>query len=238
MKNYNLFILCCLSLSLLFSCSGEEAKKITITDLKDSTRAQEQNESASVVQELQFYDEHDSAINQEKFNQKIASGIFLPLETQSIGGQNEVHLITLEKHARNLEEMEVPDFSLSDLNGNTYNRKNTLGKVTVLSFWFTSSPLNVNEIGKLNELALQFKENNKVLWLAAALDNADQLSRFLKDKGWAFRFAADQEKLAIEFGVLTYPTHLIIDQKGQIVRALVRNGDSAAAIAQKINSLL
>lgn len=227
-----------ISTLLLVSCEGDSKKKIQIGDLKDSTRAYEKEAKKEEIQEILFFDEHDSAISQEKFNQKIAKGDYLPLETQSSSGRNEVHLVTLKQHEMDLENMELPEFSIEDLNGNLYTKSSMLGKVVILSFWFTASGINVDELGSLNQLAAQYKNDDKVLWLAPALDNKDQLSRFLKDKGWVYKFAANQEDFALNLGVLAYPTHLIINQNGSITKAIVRSSNAKKTILNHINQLL
>lgn len=239
MKNIPISILISILATLaLVSCQGGKEKKIKIEDLKDSTRAYEKEAKEEEIQEILFFDEYDSAISQEKFNQKIAKGDYLPLEIQSGLGRNEVHLVTLKQHEMDLESMELPEFSIEDLNGNLYTKSSMLNKVVILSFWFTASGINVEELEGLNQLAAQYKNNDKVLWLAPALDNKDQLSRFLKNRGWVYRFAANQENFALDLGVLAYPTHLIINQRGSITKAIVRSSNARKTIQSNINQLL
>lgn len=239
MKNIPVsFFLLLISSLLLMSCEEEQKKKIQIEDLKDSTRAYTDEVKKETIQEILFFDEHDSSIDQEKFNQKIAQGNYLPLEVQGMEGRNEVHLVTLEQHEMDLENMELPEFSIQDLNGNLYNKSSMNGKVVIFSFWFTASNINVNELQALNQLAAEYKNNEQVLWLAPALDNKDQLSRFLKDKGWVYRFAANQEDFALDLGVLAYPTHIIVDAEGNIHKAIVRSSKAQEVLENNITQLL
>jgi peroxiredoxin len=137
-----------------------------------------------------------------------------------------------------LENMELPEFSIQDLNGNLYTKSSMNGKVVIFSFWFTASNINVNELQALNQLAAEYKNNEQILWLAPALDNKDQLSRFLKDKGWVYRFAANQEDFALDLGVLAYPTHIIVDAGGNIHKAIVRSSKAQEVLENNITQLL
>lgn len=228
---YWIVFLCC----GWISCQSPIEEKITIDDIKDSS-----NRTLVIPKEesVTFFDANQQVISPDKFNQLLAEGIYLSEQKFRIDGLEEVHLISITDHAKKLEEQRLPSFELQDLNGNIHTENSLKGKVSVLSFWFTASMVCTNEIEQLNTLVGKHNKNQDFLWLAPALDNTADLSRFLKDKGWHYDFAANQEDLALKLGILTYPTHLVINKDGDIVKAIVRHPKAKEVIENTIQQLL
>jgi peroxiredoxin len=228
--NYTIFLLLALN-----ACKNPDQKKITFEDIKDSS-----NRAAPtrIQENITFYDTNDKIISTDKFNQLLAEGLSFSEQRQQLDGSEEVHLISIKEHAKKLEAQALPDFELLNLSGKRYTKQSLLGKVTILSFWFTASHVCTKDILDLNNLAQKYSANEDCLWLAPALDNPTSLSRFLRGKIWNLEFAADQELLAIKFGILTYPTHLIIDQQGNIAKAVIRHPKTTEVINQTLQNLL
>lgn len=224
-----------LLLLLLSACKDQSKDKITFDDIKDSSH---RAAPTKIEENITFYDTKDKVISTDRFNQLLAEGLYLSEQKQQLGGSEEVHLISITEHAKKLEAQPLPDFELLNLRGERYTKQSLAGKVTILSFWFTASHICTKDIQDLNNLAKKYNHNKNCIWLAPALDNPANLSRFLRGKNWNFDFAADQEMLALKFGILTYPTHLIIDQQGNIAKAIVRNPKTNEIIEQTLQDLL
>src|SRR5215207_201627 len=62
-------------------------------------------------------------------------------------------------------------FNTTDINGKNVNLKNLKGKVIVLNFWFINCAPCRSEIPLLNALVDSFKTNDKVVFVAVALDD-------------------------------------------------------------------
>jgi len=219
--------------------------KITLEDIHDSTnrtldstndkkKFSNKKERTTVL----FFDENKYEINQERFNQKMAEGSYIPMERTSPTGIKQVYLLTRAAYAKQLENKPLPALAIRDLNGQLFTNEKLKGKVTILSFWFTSSSVNVQGMETLNPIAQKYYDNKEVIWLAASLDKADALSHFLKKRHWGFTFAADQEYLANKLHVWAYPTHLVIDKKGRIAKAIVRQVDNPSVFEDYIEQLL
>jgi len=219
----------------LSSCNNSNKQKITFEDVKDSNV---RTGPAIIEENITFYDTNHKIISTDKFNQLLAEGLFLSEQTQKPDGSEEVHLTSIEEHIKQLEAQTLPNFELLNLSGKKYTKQSLMGKITILSFWFTASHICTTNILAINNLAKKYSTNEDCIWLSAALDNPANLSRFLRGRNWSLEFAADQESLALKFGVLTYPTHFIIDQQGRILKAVVRHPETVKTLNQNLKELL
>lgn len=110
----------------------------------------------------------------------------------------------------------VPAFSVTALSGKQYDAAALRGKIVVLNFWFIGcAPCKV-EIPGLNQLVAEFKGQD-VIFLAFALDPAEDLRDFLKKTAFNYEVIPDAGKLMEEqFKIGPYPTHIIIDRNGMV----------------------
>lgn len=107
------------------------------------------------------------------------------------------------------------DFDVKTLEGKQLNLSGLRGKVVVLNFWFIGcAPCRV-EMPGLNILTDDFKDKD-VVFIAFALDGAEALKSFLKEKQFDYQIVPDGSKIASLYGVKVYPTHIIINKEGQI----------------------
>jgi peroxiredoxin len=224
-----------LLLLVLSACSNPNKTIITFEDIQDSSN----RAIPTIIEEnITFYDTNHKIISTDKFNRLLAEGLYLSEPIQKLDGSEAVHLISIKEHTKKLESQPLPDFELLSLSGEQYTKQRLLGKVTVLSFWSTTSRVSTRDILDLNLLAKEFSSNENCIWIAAALDSPSNLSRFLRGQDWNLKFVAGQEALALKLGILTYPTHLIIDQQGTISKAIVRHTESSELVLQAFKKLL
>lgn len=213
------------------ACQPPNPRKITMEDLQDSSnRTMPLQEKNDYEDDIIFYDTQEQIISPDKFNQLLAEGLYLSISKKQANGKEEMHLIHTIEHEKKLEDLALPSFEITDLAGKSYNPTTIKGKVTILSFWNLASKLCVQDISNLNPLAKKYQEKNNVLWLGLMIGEANDLSKMLKLDHWYYNFAAEQELTSKFFGILTYPTHLIINEKGDIIKAIVRNSNSGEII--------
>ncbi|MGH1337363.1 MAG: peroxiredoxin family protein [Aureispira sp.] len=221
-------------LLLLVACKGSENKEIEFDHIKDSAH---RTIPAQIAQRIHFYDAERHSISADQFNRLLADGAYVSQQRINNDGSEEVYLVSIAAHSKALEGTILPDFQLVDVEGNGYTRKDIIGKTTVLTFWMTASFVCVQELKTLNELTKQYKKERSFLWLAPALDQSADLSRFLRGKNLDFTFVSGQENFAQQLGLLAYPTHLIIDERGRIKRAIVRQAESKNLIKETLEQL-
>lgn len=107
-------------------------------------------------------------------------------------------------------------FNTTDMNGNKLNLKKLQGKIVVLNFWFINCPPCRMEIPDLNELVDSFKTNDKVIFVAVALDSKWDLKDFLKTSPFSYSIVDDGRFIAQGYGIRSYPTHVIVDTEGRV----------------------
>jgi peroxiredoxin len=134
-----------------------------------------------------------------------------------------------EEQARRLERMPKPressffktgekmgSFKTRDINGNKIDLKALEGKIVVLNFWFVNcSPCRM-EIPDLNKMVDSFKTNNKIVFIAIALDDRSILKSFLEKTPFNYNIIDGGKFIADKYGVRSYPTHVVIDTEGKV----------------------
>ncbi len=110
----------------------------------------------------------------------------------------------------------APAFSVMTLAGKPYDITSLRGKVVVLNFWFIGCGPCKAEMPGLNQLVADFKGQD-VVFLALALDPAEDLREFLKKSAFNYEVIPDAGRLIEEqFKITAYPTHIIIDRNGAV----------------------
>jgi peroxiredoxin len=127
---------------------------------------------------------------------------------------------TAYEHFR-MEGNELPDYHFTDLKGNVYTRSNTAGKILVIKCWFINCAPCVAEMPELNELVNSYRLRKDILFVSIALDSKKELEEFLIHKTFRYAVVPDQKDwLSNTLRVHNYPTHIIIDPKGKVVKVV------------------
>lgn len=130
----------------------------------------------------------------------------------------------LKSSALTANKKEAKAFQVDSLDGKPYDLSALRGKVIVINFWFIGcAPCRV-EMPGLNQLVAEFKGKD-VVFLALALDSADELRKFLKTTAFNYTIIADAEAVSNSYEVSAFPTHIIIDKKGYILGRLTGGND-------------
>lgn len=190
------------------------------------------------TQQVSFYNTCQQRITPDQFNQLLVDGTYTSEQRLAQDGSDEIHLVNIADYSATLEGKVLPDFELTDLNGQQYTNAYLQGKVTVLSFWCTNSQWCIGEMSRLDTLVQCYAHQKNIAWLALSLAPSLQLSHFLQKYSWAYTFIADQQSFAKELGIFTFPTHLIINQHGVIAKAIIRDSASPTTLKNAIERLL
>ncbi|WP_223034078.1 TlpA family protein disulfide reductase [Hanstruepera marina] len=112
----------------------------------------------------------------------------------------------------------LSSFSLSNMDGKTINKTKLLGKVTVFNFWFTGCVPCIREMPELNELVNEYED--KVNFIAPTFNTKEEVQKFLTKKQFKYDILYDSKQLNELLNIESYPTHIIIDEKG-VVREVI-----------------
>lgn len=126
--------------------------------------------------------------------------------------------ILIEKNPEaQFEEGELAkDFIVTDLKGNSLKLSELKGKIVVLNFWFIKCKPCVEEIPHLNDLEKLYNPN-EVVFLAITFDKKELVNQFLNTHPFTYRIAANSNDAVSIYGVNSFPTNMVINQKGEIV---------------------
>lgn len=135
------------------------------------------------------------------------------------------------------EGSSLPGFNFVDLHGNAYSAESTKGKIIVLNCWYIHCVPCNQEMPELNKIVDQVKNRNDIVFIGLAFDKADSLRQFLTQKEFKYAIVPEKENyLMNELGIVRYPTHIIINRQGKIVK-IIEGGVNDGGINGFINAL-
>lgn len=111
----------------------------------------------------------------------------------------------------------APNFTTKDLAGNTISLEKLKEKVVVMNFWFTHCQPCIEEIPELNTLVEKYKNKEDIVFIAITHDPAPRVIRFLDKHPFQYTIVTDAQDIMDSYIVLSYPTNIILDKKGNIV---------------------
>lgn len=123
--------------------------------------------------------------------------------------------MSMQENSYDLIGENVPNFKMTDINGNIISSENTKGKVVVLNFWFTDCKPCISEIPELNEVYEKYKKNTNVIFASVTFDKKDKVNLFLKEHPIKYPVVTDARKICDLFKTIGYPTNIVIDKKGK-----------------------
>lgn len=133
---------------------------------------------------------------------------------------------------------EILDYSVVDINGKTYTKKDLLGKVVVINFWFKDASPCKAEIPELNKLVKKYKGKN-VVFLAPTYDPLEDVKEFLKKMPFNYTICTDVDQMIIDMNITKYPTHVVVDKQGIVQFVTLGQTDNILLqLDYEINNLL
>lgn len=189
------------------------------------------------------------AMSEESFRKLLTSGNYLPLRLISPDSSTHYTLYKLNSSVENgikeqlkdwayteykyfqMKGKALPGFNYADLNGKIYDAQTTKNKIVVLKFWFIGCVPCIEEMPELNNLVARYKNRNDVVFVSLAFDEKKKLETFLKKKKFDYAVIPDKEDyLTRDLNVRSYPTHLIINKHGKVVKVLNTAHELIAAL--------
>ncbi len=179
-------------------------------------------------------------INKDTFLNELTTGEYIPIKLNSSSSLIYYQLfkilpgtdssIKASLTALAVEELEnfkmegksFPAFSFIDLNGNTITNESIKGKIVVIKCWFIHCAPCIKEFPSVNKLVAQYKNRKDIIFISLAEDAPKELRTFLAKKPLSYSVVPNMKKYMNETLHLSgFPTHFILDKKGQISKVLL-----------------
>ena len=197
-----------------------------------------------------------NTISKKEFLEQLTTGKYLPLKIRISDALPGFQLYGLEKsvdkdivatikntaikelHYYKMEGMPLPDFNFVDLDNNVYNAETAKDKIIVMNCWFVRCGPCAKEMPDLNLLAKKYEKRKDILFLALAWDPAEDVRNFLKKTSFKYAIIPDKEDyLNNTLNIIGYPTQLIINRQGMIVKVIESNkiSELTDALNKEIN---
>lgn len=229
-----------ISLAVISSCSNhtkenKSALPVTIKDIH--TWLYYDRDSIDWAADFTALDTASVSITKAAFLEQLITGKFIPLKAASPDTSicYQLHRISessdkslgdiiknkaiAEYHYYKMEGQPLPDFDFVDLKGTVYNGNTMKGKMLVIKCWFISCVPCVAEMPELNKLMEKYEDDTNVVFVSFAFDQEKELENFLKKTIFNYQVVANKEDYMMNvLKVTSYPTHLLVDGNGRIVK--------------------
>lgn len=118
---------------------------------------------------------------------------------------------------------DVPQFSLTSLEGKTVAMKDLSNKVVIVDFWATWCGPCREEIPHLNELYSELKGKGlEIVGISMDTDGTDGVKDFAREFRIQYPIVMGDEKVAESFGgIMGLPTTFVIDRKGKVAKKYI-----------------
>ena len=129
-----------------------------------------------------------------------------------------IFIFCFSQYAISEEIKPAPDFTLRDLNQNTFTLSNYKNKQPVLLFFWTSwCPFCREELKFLKSAYPELVKEDLVLVAIDAGESTAKVNNFAKSYNLPFRIFLDTDTSVAEaFEILGVPTYVLVDKKGYI----------------------
>jgi peroxiredoxin len=130
------------------------------------------------------------------------------------------------------------DFEHIGDDGITYSKKNLLGKKYYINFWFQACHPCMEEMDALIELNNKIKNTNNE-FISFTFDSPEVVARIRKERNLNFKIICvsreECSRLMIAGG---FPTHIIVDEKGNVEFTITSWTMTNKEIIKKVESIL
>jgi peroxiredoxin/cytochrome c biogenesis protein CcdA len=133
----------------------------------------------------------------------------------------------------------APDFTLTDIDGETFSLADFRGKVVILEFFATYCGSCTDEIPHLKAVQNEFSTRVVIISISTwSKDTDEKLRQFREDYDIAWIVARDTASVRENYNVSGIPTLYVIDQEGQIKHQHIDEVVVASVLKEEVSELL
>ena len=112
------------------------------------------------------------------------------------------------------EELQPPNVTLNDLDGDEFQLRSTEGEVVLLHFFAPWCPVCQAEAPELNALHERYKDEGlTIIGVAVAADSLGQVRAFKDQYDVPYRILVDDGRAELQFGINQVPRTFVIDRQ-------------------------
>ncbi len=204
----------------LVGCSGETVseknEKQTQTALGETEKIEESLPVITGIKETAEMEEPLPVGREVKETAEVE-------ESLPVGTEVKETVSTKDSLQKEVRWGNAPDFTLSQLNGESFTLSSLKGKVIILDFWATWCPPCIKGVPDFMDLQERYK-NQGLEVVGVLLDQGKKSSLESKVKKMGINYTVvfgDREVTQLYGGVRAIPTTFIIDQKGNKIEKYV-----------------
>lgn len=209
------------------------------------------NNHIKLNKNLIAFDEYSNEIEKGDFLIRLQTGDYIPLKVKSNSTIDNYILVKLDENSHesimrtiknealvalnfyNMEGMPFPEFNFTDLHNDQFTNDNTKGKTIILKTWFINCVACIKEFDELNAFVDSQNANDDILFLSLAIDEKEELNTFLSKKPFKYKVIPSQNQfISNVLNLNAYPTHIVIDQEGVILKVLTNATEMIEYIEQ------
>jgi peroxiredoxin len=130
----------------------------------------------------------------------------------------------------------APDFTFTDLDGKTHKLSDYRGKVVLLDFWGTWCAPCVAEAPRLVAAYDKFHDRGFEIIGLNTLDTPDKVRAFIGEHrfSWVQTIESDKGPLQTLYRINGWPSYLLLDRDGRIVRARFGSGEDIESLVRTV----
>lgn len=120
------------------------------------------------------------------------------------------------------KEIQAPDFTLKDLDGNQVSLRDFRGKVVFLNFWATWCPPCRLEMPTMERLHVELNDQGLVILAVNYREGPEEIQAFLKQHDLTLTALVDEKAEVFElYKAWSLPTTYLINKKGEILGKVI-----------------
>lgn len=136
----------------------------------------------------------------------------------------------------------APDFTLTDINGNSVRLADMKGRVVMVEFWATWCPPCRESTPVLNELYRKYRDRGFTL-LGVSIDKGQDVradvNSFVKELSISYPVFLDTDDVYLSYKVINVPSSFMIDKNGRIAHSHIGYlPGMAESLTKEIEALL